>query len=54
MSDGYEFYADRKLITIFSAPNYMNEFDNKGAVMEVDKSLCCKIHQFDPENMRKR
>lgn len=51
--DGYEFYAERKLITIFSAPNYM-DFDNKGAVMEVDKSLCCKLHQFDPENQKKR
>lgn len=53
MFDGYEFYAERKMITIFSAPNYM-DFDNKGSVMEVDKSLCCKLHQFDPENLKKK
>lgn len=47
MEEGYEFYADRKLITVFSAPNYQ-DFDNKGAVVEVDSRLCCKIHQFDP------
>lgn len=48
MENGYEFYANRKLITIFSAPNYMDEWDNKGAIMEVDERLCCKMHQFDP------
>ena len=46
LEDGYEFYADRKLITIFSAPRYCGEFDNKGAVMEVDENLRCKMHQF--------
>ncbi len=29
---GYEFFADRQLVTIFSAPNYCGEFDNAGAV----------------------
>lgn len=27
--DGYEFFADRKLVTVFSAPNYCGEFNNK-------------------------
>jgi hypothetical protein len=30
VEDGYEFFADRKLVTIFSAPNYCGEFDNSG------------------------
>jgi len=33
MDDGYEFFADRRLVTIFSAPNYCNEFDNDGAML---------------------
>jgi serine/threonine-protein phosphatase PP1 catalytic subunit len=28
VEDGYEFYNDRTLVTIFSAPNYCGEFDN--------------------------
>lgn len=32
VEDGYEFFADRTLVTIFSAPNYCGEFDNKGQV----------------------
>ncbi|CAH1445350.1 unnamed protein product [Lactuca virosa] len=33
VEDGYEFFADRQLVTIFSAPNYCGEFDNAGAMM---------------------
>eukprot|EP00420_Gonyaulax_spinifera_P025113 CAMPEP_0197896118 /NCGR_PEP_ID=MMETSP1439-20131203/39047_1 /TAXON_ID=66791 /ORGANISM="Gonyaulax spinifera, Strain CCMP409" /LENGTH=512 /DNA_ID=CAMNT_0043516603 /DNA_START=19 /DNA_END=1558 /DNA_ORIENTATION=+ len=39
VEDGYEFFADRQLVTVFSAPNYLDEFDNAGAVMVVDESL---------------
>lgn len=31
MEDGYEFFAKRQLVTVFSAPNYCGEFDNAGA-----------------------
>jgi serine/threonine-protein phosphatase PP1 catalytic subunit len=30
VQQGYEFFGDRKLVTIFSAPNYCGQFDNKG------------------------
>ncbi|KAJ9565240.1 hypothetical protein OSB04_001206 [Centaurea solstitialis] len=43
VEDGYEFFADRKLVTIFSAPNYCGEFDNAGAMMSVDESLICRM-----------
>ncbi|VDL77273.1 unnamed protein product [Nippostrongylus brasiliensis] len=39
VQDGYEFFADRKLVTIFSAPKYCGEFDNNAAVMKVNKDL---------------
>ncbi|XP_016930066.2 serine/threonine-protein phosphatase alpha-2 isoform [Drosophila suzukii] len=41
VEDGYEFFADRQLVTIFSAPNYCNIFDNSGAVLVVDNNLVC-------------
>ena len=45
---GYEFFANRHLCTIFSAPNFCGEFDNHASVLEIDESLCCKFHQFKP------
>ena len=43
VEDGYEFFARRQLVTIFSAPNYCGEFDNAGAMMSVDDSLMCSF-----------
>ena len=43
MEDGYEFFADRHLVTIFSAPNYCGEFNNAGAMMSIDKDLVCSF-----------
>ncbi|CCD64197.1 Serine/threonine-protein phosphatase [Caenorhabditis elegans] len=34
--EGFKFNSDRKLLTIFSAPRYMNESDNRGATLQVD------------------
>ena len=43
VEDGYEFFARRQLVTIFSAPNYCGEFDNAGAMMSVDDTLMCSF-----------
>ncbi|KAJ3329480.1 hypothetical protein HDU76_007825 [Blyttiomyces sp. JEL0837] len=32
VESGYEFFSERQLVTVFSAPNYCGEFDNKAAV----------------------
>lgn len=53
VEDGYEFFADRQLVTIFSAPNYCGEFDNAGAMMSVDESLMCSFQILKPTD-RKR
>ncbi|VDM70975.1 unnamed protein product [Strongylus vulgaris] len=43
VEDGYEFFGRRGLVTVFSAPNYCGEFDNAGAVMNVDENLLCSF-----------
>lgn len=43
VEDGYEFFAKRQLVTLFSAPNYCGEFDNAGGMMTVDESLLCSF-----------
>lgn len=35
VEDGYEFFAKRQLVTVFSAPNYCGEFDNAGASLSI-------------------
>lgn len=54
VEDGYEFQADRQLVTIFSAPNYCGEFDNAGAMMSVDETLMCSFQILKPAEKRQR
>jgi len=49
VEDGYEFFAKRQLVTIFSAPNYCGEFDNSGAIMSIDEALLCSFQILEPE-----
>jgi serine/threonine-protein phosphatase PP1 catalytic subunit len=48
VEDGYQFFAKRQLITLFSAPNYCGEFDNSGAMMSVDETLMCSFQILKP------
>ncbi|XP_054282231.1 serine/threonine-protein phosphatase alpha-2 isoform-like [Macrosteles quadrilineatus] len=48
VEDGYEFFANRKLVTIFSAPNYCGQFDNAGAMMTVGEDLKCSFQVLKP------
>ena len=49
MDDGYEFFADCHLITLFSAPNYGGELNNLGAVLTVDENMVCSLFVLKPE-----
>ena len=54
VDDGYEFFASRQLITIFSAPNYCGEFDNSAGIMIIDESLTCSLKVLRPvEGLKK-
>jgi len=48
VEDGYEFFAKRQLVTLFSAPNYCGEFDNAGGMMSVDETLMCSFQVSVP------
>lgn len=48
VEDGYEFFAKRQLVTLFSAPNYCGEFDNAGGMMSVDETLMCSFQVYKP------
>jgi len=55
VEDGYEFFAKRQLVTLFSAPNYCGEFDNAGGMMSVDETLMCsfQVSCFSPSDLSK-
>ncbi|KAJ3685750.1 hypothetical protein LUZ61_014914 [Rhynchospora tenuis] len=54
VEDGYEFFANRQLVTIFSAPNYCDEFDNAGAILSVDESLTCSFKIIQPSLVKRQ
>ena len=49
VEEGFQFFANMKLITVFTAPNYMDEFDNNGAILEVNKDMICSLHVLKPD-----
>ncbi|CAN6471593.1 unnamed protein product [Victoria cruziana] len=54
VEDGYEFFAERQLVTLFSAPNYCGEFDNAGAMMNVDETLMCSFQILKPQEKKQK
>ncbi|KAF0701320.1 Aste57867_8170 [Aphanomyces stellatus] len=48
VEDGYEFFGQRQLVTLFSAPNYCGEFNNAAAIMVVDESLLVSFKVIKP------
>jgi serine/threonine-protein phosphatase PP1 catalytic subunit len=48
VENGYEFFANRQLVTLFSAPNYCGEFDNSGALLVIDSELSCSFLVLKP------
>jgi len=50
VEDGFEFFAKRQLVTVFSAPNYCGEFDNSGAILSIDETLMCNFKVLKPVN----
>ncbi|CAL2041294.1 unnamed protein product [Caenorhabditis brenneri] len=49
VEDGYEFFDEKRLVTIFSAPNYCGQNDNTAAILRIDKKLRISIVVYRPE-----
>lgn len=56
VEEGYMFFPpqQRKLITIFGATNYCDEFLNRGAALEVKADLQCAILTLEPPSEEQR
>ena len=52
VEDGYEFFARRQLVTLFSAPNYCGEFDNAGGIMTIDEDFMCTFQILKPADKK--
>lgn len=48
--DGFEFpfFPNQTVVTVFSAPNYCEEFGNKGAMLKIDEALTCSFVFVEP------
>jgi serine/threonine-protein phosphatase PP1 catalytic subunit len=48
--NGFEFPfgGNQSLVTVFSAPNYCYEYQNKGAILQVDENLFCQFSVLEP------
>lgn len=48
--DGFEFpFQDHQnIVTVFSAPNYCYEYENRGAILHVDENLFCNFSVLPP------
>ena len=48
VEDGYEFFGDKNLLTLFSAPDYCGEYGNNASIMTVDENLICSFKILKP------
>ena len=51
VEDGYEFHFKKKVLTLFSAPNFQNHFDNNAGILRVDDSLTCSFQIYRPKKL---
>ncbi|KAF7144842.1 hypothetical protein RHSIM_Rhsim04G0027800 [Rhododendron simsii] len=51
---GYEFFAKRQLVTVFSAPNYCGELNHAGALISVDENLMCSFQILKPAEKKSK
>ena len=52
VQDGYQFFSERRLVTVFSAPNYCGEFDNAAAMLCMDEEMVCSFQVLRPVSAR--
>lgn len=52
VQDGYEFFANKRLVTVFSAPHYMGQFTNRAAMCKVSAGLQVSFEVLIPEDLK--
>lgn len=52
--NGFSFFNNNKLVTIFSAPNYCGSCGNDGAVMKINNNLECSFMIIKPVNNKSK
>lgn len=52
VEDGFEFFANRRLVTVFSAPNYCEQFDNSASILTISEDLVCSFKVLQPAEKR--
>jgi len=50
---GYEFSSNRRMVTLFSVPNFRGEFNNAGAIMSIDDTFKAHFKVFNPVKGKK-
>lgn len=51
VEDGYEFNFKKRVLTLFSAPNFDGHFDNNAGILRVDDSLTCSFQIYKPKKL---
>ena len=49
VKNGYEFFAEKKLVTIFSAPNFMGKINNVGCILSIAENLNSRFITLNPK-----
>lgn len=52
--NGYNFFNNNRLVTIFSAPNYCGSCGNDGAVMKINENFECSFIVIKPINRKEK
>ena len=47
VQDGYLFFDNKRLITVFSAPNYGGNFDNRAGMVKISKDLTLSVKTLE-------
>ena len=50
VEEGFKFGAKRRIVTVFSAPNYCGEFNNSAGILLCDENLVCSFMRVAPDN----
>ena len=49
IDDGYKFFVNKKLVTVFSAPCSKGKYDNSAGVLNIDENLLCSVKVLRPK-----